>query len=112
MKIKVAFITKNRNDAVNVVQDNFLKVLRNKRNLQISIIKYPYNKNPLFSLIQLFSIKNITRLARIYSKSAIIHYSSFDIYMILWNPILKRIFKKKTILTVYHLEIDFFNQLL
>src|SRR5258706_6330713 len=108
---RIAFVTKKRNDAVRIVEENLLRELKieNNNHFKIDLIVFPY-VNSLYSLLYLF--KNLIKIMSIYREYDIIHYSSYDIYIIIFQPILKVIYRKKTILTVYHLEIDFINYVL
>ncbi len=108
---RIAFITKKRNDAVRIVEENLLRELKkeNSNHFKIDIIIFPY-VNSLYSFLYLF--KNLKMIISIYREYDIIHYSSFDIYIIIFQPILKLIYRKKTLLTIYHLEIDFINYVL
>src|SRR5258706_6595636 len=108
---RIAFVTKKRNDAVGLVEENLLRELKieNNKHFKIDIIIFPY-VNSAYSILYLF--KHLIKIISIYREYDIIHYSSFDIYIIIFQPILKLVYRKKTILTIYHLEIDFINYVL
>ncbi len=108
---RIAFVTKKRNDAVGLVEENLLRELKieNNKHFKIDIIIFPY-VNSAYSILYLF--KHLIKIISIYREYDIIHYSSFDIYIIIFQPILKLVYRKKTILTVFHLEIDFINYVL
>jgi len=101
-KIKIAFLTKQRNDAVRIVEDHMLFYFQKNPKLQITVFRFPFFFNHLANILFLpfcfFSLINI------YRKSDIVHYSSPQNYFIVFHPLLKKILGTQSYINFQFLE--------
>lgn len=107
-KIKIAFLTKDLDNAIKIVDDHIFSELKSFDDLTIHNYNFPYslqeNKIKYSLVIILLLIRAVPKLIVINYKFDIIHYSSETSYLWIFNPLLKMIFNKKTVITIHHLN--------
>lgn len=99
MVYKVAFLTKRRDDAVNIVDTNLIPCLKKNIDIQVDVIKFPYYDNFLFKIILLPLV--FFPLLNIYRKYHLVHYSNNDNFFIIFHPLFKKLFSPLSCLTVH-----------
>lgn len=99
MVFKIAFLTKQRNDAVNIVDTNLIPYLKKYPDIHIDVIRFPYYDNFFIKIILLPLV--FFPLLNIYRKYHLIHYSNVDNFFIILHPLFKKIFSPSSCITTH-----------
>ncbi|MEI6396855.1 MAG: glycosyltransferase [Candidatus Taylorbacteria bacterium] len=106
--MKIAFLTKDLDNAINIVDKHILSELKRLEGLTVHNYIFPYslqeNKIKYIWMMCFLLLRAIPKLIQINREYDVIHYSSETNYFWIFNPFLKKVFNKKTVVTIHHLN--------